>query len=147
MGDRTSVTLTIPKGMPIPKYVKQSGGQFWEEESNIFYFEEVNYGELDFLHKLLEDGIPYDSEWDAGAEFGAGGEYLRFNAEGEAVLKTIYERDRSPSGSVLIDLLDDPKELVKYLKAFYEKIAILPVDNQEEYRKIYLMKRLIQPKE
>lgn len=147
MGDRTSVVLSVPDQF---KEVIEGFGNFddtWEGAINTqcFQYYEVNYGELDFLKKLEAKGIAYENEWAAGGEYTAGTKSCRFTAEGIIDIKEIYDIDRNPSIDKLMDLIKSPDKLIKFIQIHHEKISVLPWDNQVEYGKLYLARKLIEP--
>jgi hypothetical protein len=148
MGDRTYVTLTVPlvhkqevlqicKDYSCPSEQEECGAMF------IAYFEEVNHGELPFLDTLQDRGIAYDSEWEEGGSYGAGGAYLRFTKDGKADFKEIYDNCRNPPLNNLLKVIDAPEELRKVILAFCDSIIVLPWDNQVEYGKTYRVLRLL----
>ena len=147
MGDRTSVTLSIPTvlietALPfLDNYQDESNS----ETLSYFTYYEVNYGELDFLCHLIAAGIPFDSEWCAGSEYGAGCKSCRFTPEGEEIINEIYDDGRNPCHTSLMALIDNPSALRAYILAHDERIKVLPWDNQVEYGKLYRTKQLINP--
>jgi hypothetical protein len=149
MGDRTFVTLTVPmecKPQVLQLCKDYSSPSEREDVGNlaIMYFEEVNYGELPFLDQLQDHGIPFDSEWEDGGSYKAGGAYLRFTPEGKPDFKEIYDNCRNPDLGTLLQLIDVPDELRKNILAFKESVLVMDWDHQVEYGKIYRVKRLIQ---
>ena len=109
-------------------------------------FNEVFYGELDGLAGLQKEGIPYNSYWQAGHGYSAGGEYVRFTTEGEMVKKTIYvEEETAIQIHKLLKVLDDHAALKKVILDHQNFLTILPFDNQEEFGKRYRTKQLISP--
>lgn len=146
MGDRTYVTLSVLSAHKeqVTALSEDTYNSDWEQPTkHYFVFGEVNYGELDFLDKLQDAGIAYDSEWEAGSEYGSGGEHCRFTAEGEIVLKEIYDSEINPNLTQLISLIDQPEALRNFILHHKEQITTLPWDNQEEYGKLYRTKQLI----
>ena len=145
MGDRTSVTIQLPKEcletaigcLPSFDYKTEIG------DSILLEFSEVNYGELEEFKELIALGIPCDYEWDSGSEYGSGCKYIRFTSEGELQLVEYYDEDRNPNLNMLLNLLDRPEELIKYIKEHKEKLTPLPWDNQVEYGKIYRTRQLL----
>jgi hypothetical protein len=153
MGDRTSVYLTIIKSQKelIEEFIS---GNFGTESYNTldvanypelitYYFEEVNYGELPFLNKLKEFGIAFTSNWESGAEFAGGNQYLRFDEQGDEVGICLYDNALNPQLYSLMQRIDKPAELRQYILDFKKDLEVLPWDNQEEYGKIYRAKQLI----
>ena len=147
MGDRVSVTLTV-----LTSHAKQtenicSSSQDWKETSGEFTyltFYEVNYGELDFLYALEEAGISYTSEWDQGGDFAAGNKTLRFDTEGNAIIKEVYDKYANPDIDELIKLLNDHEALKQFITDHYNEVTPLPWNNQEHNAKIYRARRLIE---
>lgn len=149
MGDRTTVKLTVPTSHEqlveeiIRDFSDSAEAVDHEDGCTGFTFDEVNYGQLDFLPELVRKGIAYDSEWSQGSDYGPGTESTRFTEEGEAITKTIYAVDHSLAVITLIDVIDRPTELVELIKKRHEDNQILPWDNQEEYGKRFLTRKLI----
>lgn len=147
MGDRTTVRLRVVniQAAEVQKYFsfeincESDRGETTTE----FEFYEVNYGTLPFLKELQNAGIAYDSSWDDGDEYYSGTESIRFTPEGGVVTRTLYDNATNPKMDELMPLIDKPDELRAHLLAHKEFIAFLPWDNQEEYGKVYLTKRLI----
>ena len=145
MGDRTSVTIQLPKEcletaigcLPSFDYKTEIG------DSILLEFSEVNYGELEEFKELIALGIPCDYWWDRGSTYGSGCKYIRFTSEGELQLVAYYDEDRNPNLNMLLNLLDRPEELIKYIKEHKEKLTPLPWDNQVEYGKIYRARQLL----
>ena len=146
MGDRTEVYLSIPHELrgQAEIIIGDATDEYWQEGTlAVLGYMQVDYGELPNLEYLKEAGIPYDSCWQAGGNFGAGKEACRFTPEGECIMRTIYDADLNPNISHLNTLLNTPDILINYLKKFIENTTILPWDNQVEYGKRYKMRQLI----
>lgn len=147
MGDRTSVTLGIPNALK--EQAKTIIGQDYDTEKTAmlayFTFEQVNYGELDFLDALQAAGIAYDSGWEAGDEYGPGCKSCRFTSEGEAIVKEIYDTELDPPMSTLIQLIDQAENLRDFILQYKAERTLLPWANQEEYGKLYRAHMLIAP--
>lgn len=154
MGDRVSVTLTV-----LASQAKEAEALFddWsastEEEYPLhntdvkdFTFDEVNYGQLEFRDALKKAGIAYDVAWEKGHEFGKGTEYCRFDEKGEAAVWEQYEGDEDPPITALMERIDQPDELIKYIRSHHERHQYPSWDNQEDFGKIYRARLLIQPK-
>lgn len=148
MGDRVSVTLSVltsqaqaAKAIIDDSY--QDEGMWLDYKLTYFVYEEVNYGNLPELKVLLEHGIAYESEWEAGGDFGKGAEQLRFTSEGEAVVMSVYESEQNPPMNELLAIIDKPEELRNYILKYKEVHTPLPWDNQEEYGKLYRAKKLL----
>lgn len=167
MGDRTHVTLTLRRedyerikkepwfddgnivedlGIPLPGRAGNGGRSMTSaEEFTVCQYEEVNYGELEFLEELASRGIAYTSRWEAGGDYTAGTETCRFNAEGEMQTLIIMDGQENPPIGQLLKLLDDPQALVNYIRGYHERTTPWPFKNQGEYGRIYLTKQLLQP--
>ena len=157
MGDRTSVTLYVlpvhaERALEILEpfnYKACSDSRKFEshEKNNVFFvFEEVNYGELQGLDVLCSEGIAYDSCWNAGSDYGAGLQYLRFDSNGHPTLQDVYDDYINPDLTALMGLIDSPAELREYIIKHSERVAIPNWVNQEQNGKIYRTKQLINPK-
>jgi hypothetical protein len=147
MGDRTTVTLCIPKEFE-EITSKLIADDPWDtsstEKLSYLVFEEVNYGELSNLDLLIENGIPYTATWERGGEFDPGSEYARFTPEGNVEVKTIYCSDESIPIHVLLSWAEKSTQfLLDSLNDANARIAVLPWDNQVQYGKIYKTKLLI----
>ena len=148
MGDRTTVTLTVPNEFAdTVEEIEEAQERDPSTEGDLIYltYYEVNYGELRFLEKLKEQGIPYDSAWCAGCEYGSGTRSLRFTPEGEAIELELYDADANPEMRALMVLIDDPVALRQYILDHQASRQVLPWDNQVEYGKIYRTRQLIAP--
>ena len=146
MGDRTTVTLTVPRDFAdLVEKLDEANEREPSTEGNLTYltYYEVNYGELHFLKKLKEQGIPYDSAWCDGDEYGSGTKSLRFTPEGETIEMELY--DTHPDMHALVALIDDPVALRQYILNHQASRQVLPWDNQVEYGKIYRARQLIAP--
>ena len=145
MGDITHVTIQIPKEclktvigcLPGFDYKTEMG------DSILLEFSEVNYGELEEFTDLIALGIPCDYEWGNGSEYGSGRKYIRFTSEGELQLVEYYDEDYNPPLDCLMERIDKPEELVKYIKEHKEGVTPLPWDNQVEYGKIFRARQLL----
>lgn len=146
MGDRTTVKLTLLASQ------KEAALAFFDEGPEDedpygdlveFSFYEVNYGKLDFLEKLQNAGIAYDSQWDAGGDYGAGTESCRFTDTGETINKQLYDDCMGIAVDTLIPVIHDLLALQKIILDKQEELAVLPWNNQEANGKLYRMKQLI----
>lgn len=108
-----------------------------------FEFEDVNYGDLPFLDELQQEGIAYISYWEAGDKYGASKQVLRFTPEGEAIVKKLYDSEENPPLYELMEHLNNPDKLIKFIKDHHSTRQILPWDNQVEYGKKYRLMRTI----
>ena len=149
MGDRAQVALTIltvdrERAENLfdgdePSYVEDEP----ESMHVIFTFDEVNYGTLDFLEELEEAGIPFDSRWEGGDEYGPGFHACRFAASGEAIRYEVSDEDRNPDLNTLMAHIDDHNKLKEYILAHGKSVTPLPWADQEANAKIYRVKKLI----
>ena len=108
-------------------------------------FEEVNYGELPFLSEMADAGIPYNSSWSSGSNYGAGTEYNRYTSEGCTVFLNIFDEDINPSIAALMTVIDEPIKLQEMVRNHHRDTTPLPWDNQVEYAKKYRVLKLINP--
>jgi hypothetical protein len=147
MGDRTSVTLYFPRELAKEAAAIADHPDAPEEDGDTacIQFSEVNYGNLDFLHKLRDAGIAYESQWSKGFEYGAGSTYGWFTPEGEFLSKDVYEADLNPPMNTLLIFIGTPVKLREYILEYKEKVAAPPWVNQVEYGKIYRTRKLIDP--
>ena len=148
MGDRSTVLLNIlesqkEKAEALINF--QADEDFDNQDGHWAYqFHEVNYGNLGFLHALKNAGIAYDSSWDSGSEYTAGTASCRFTPEGACIEKDIYDEALNPSLDKLIELIDQPDALRKYILIHQENISVLPLDeDQVEYGKLFRTHKLI----
>ena len=154
MGDRTRVTLSFLASQQekldslLGKYDQPDtvgknidGGGIVE-----YIYDEVNYGNLDFLDRLRDAGVAYDSSWDSGGEYTSGTAYCRFTEDGDCVEKSIYDDDINPNLHSLLALIETPAALVRYIRNHEEAVSVIFLDeSQVEYGKRYLAKKLIAP--
>jgi hypothetical protein len=151
MGDRTSVTLTIPtvyKEAALAIFGNDGPQDEFESTqatSELTYcrWYEVNYGTLPHLDDLMKAGIPFDSEWDSGSEYGPGTESCRFTPDGDAQRKEVADDSLNPSMSRCLALIDNLEALRQYILTHKESVTSLPWENQVEYSKRYRLKQLI----
>lgn len=148
MGDSTSVilyVLTTQKDRAVSLFDEHANEDYeYQDDQWVFEFNEVNYGELRFLHKLKEAGIAYDSNWSGGHEYSEGTASCRFTAEGVCIEKEVYDFALNPALYELIKLIDQPEALRKYILSHQETIAVLPLDSEQEANgKLYLAHKLI----
>jgi len=153
MGDRTSVTLYFLASQkekvdailedlgeePQTQDVTAEDGQ----KLCAYYYDEVNYGTLEFLPELRAAGIAHESAWDSGGDFDEGDEYCRFTKEGGCLIKTVIESERSISIEIMMTMIHQPNALVDYIKARNEELNVLPWTNQAEYGPTYQAMQLI----
>ena len=148
MGDRTSVILTILR-VHAERAVEIMGDEAPEASDEVDYeyveysFDEVNYGNLPFLGKLRDAGIAHDSTWADGSEYSAGTHYCLCTQNCYCIEKSIYYCDLSIDVNILMAKIDEPKELRALIIKHHETVKVLDFDDQEEYGKRYLAKKLI----
>lgn len=151
MGDRTTVTLTVPTehaGMveELLKDERLDDGVHDEKSGLTCYtLYEVNYGEINGLDLLQDAGIAYNSAWEAGDCYGPGCASLRFLEDGTAVIKEIYDSCHSIQINDLMLHIDDFELLRQMIRKQYDYLQVFPWTNQVEYGKRYLARKLIQP--
>jgi hypothetical protein len=155
MGDRTDVQLTIPTELHklaeqvAPDMCDHAGATYCEQHGGLqlvtLEYYEVNYGELEFLPKLVDVGIPYTRYWYRGGEYNQGEEFLRFTPEGDIRLVELYEGEENFPIDQLTDLmiLGDMDKLTDAYNAHMLKTTPLSWDNQVEYGKLFRTKKLI----
>lgn len=167
MGDRTIVILTLEReayeriknepwfddgnmaedlGSPLPGKGGDDSRSITTAEALVaIQYEEVNYGDLDFLEELASRGIAFTSEWASGGNYGPGSTTFRFNAEGEAQFISIMDGEQNPPIGQLMQLIDDPQALANYVRRHHQRTTPWPFKHQGEYGRICLAKRLLQP--
>ena len=151
MGDRTTVRLTVPTELAetteqvftAARYSEDVGERDADEKLTCFSFHDVNYGELGFLDKLVDRGIPFDSEWESGAEYGPGTYHVRFTEDGDLEEVRLNKGENNPPLDDLLALIDKPIELRQYIEAFANSLGVMSWENQVEYGKRYLAVKLI----
>ncbi len=148
MGERVDVVLTVLKEH-LDRVIEISDNSHEEIQESVednfthLIFSEVNYGNLDFLYKLQDEGIAYTSEFDAGSDWSTGQDVLRFTPEGEARNTHIYESDYSPNLTELIEHSKSGGSIDSLIEKVRERIYIPPWDNQAEWGKIYRLKQML----
>ncbi|MCD1628494.1 hypothetical protein [Marinobacter shengliensis] len=154
MGDRTYVTLTVrrvdkERTLQICKEANYEPNELNQLPGSSplqnMGFEEVNYGELPFLRDLVKAGIPFDSSWASGDEYGEGCEYSRYDDFGNHNNKKIFESDEAIQVHLLEAHLQDYNALADLIKEKVKALYVLPWDNQEHNAKLFLTKQLINP--
>lgn len=147
MGDRTTVYLDVLVSQADDArelFDYETCDEYFNGEEFIeFQFDEINHGTLDFLDKLQEAGIAFDSSWSQGSEYGPGTTFCRFTSEGEVIRFDRYESEINPGMAGLMRLIDDPKALREAILDHHKATTPLPWDNQKEYGKLYRVKQLI----
>lgn len=161
MGDRTYVSLYIPtelveQAMPIIEEVAGLPCDEGDRHDQVTFlgFDECNYGTLGCEEELIAAGIPYTKRWDAGCEYTAGREHVRFTSEGELARFDVYDENRG----VPLDELEKALERAEEGDPVFEALAALgrverlvarhkadtvplPWDNQAEYGRRYLERK------
>ena len=153
MGDRTRVILEFPaefkeEANAIIAAAHEEGENITCDDTDdiiCLSFEEVNYGELPFLPKMADAGIPYNSSWSSGSNYGAGTEYNRYTSEGCTVFLNVFDEDINPSIVALMTVIDEPIKLQEMVRNHHQDTTPLPWDNQVEYAKKYRVLKLINP--
>jgi len=155
MGDRTYVILQVLRDHEdaVGDIIEKSG---WKADEGypqpadphrfyLFGFEDVNYGELGFLPDLEEKGIPYDSSWASGDEYGEGTRSCRFDSEGNKIVKELYDADAGIPLFKLMELLHDFTALATAIREKRDALYVLPWDEQIHNGKLFLTHQLINP--
>lgn len=145
MGDRTYVGLTVLgcDAAQVRALLEETYCELSEDDNDgddsfaFFGFEEVNYGNLEIEDALIAAGIPYSKRWDAGSEYGAGHEHVRFTETGQLQRREVYDEAENPPLDALLALVDDPAALRAFLLAFAAHITPLPWDHQQQYAARY----------
>ena len=147
MGDRTTVVLSVLKSQEADalKHFDASGCECWEHDDQTccWQFEEVNYGNLEFLQHLRSAGIAYNSSWSAGSEYGPGTEYCRFTEDGLIHCVEVADVDINPSITKLLELIDNPDGLRAFILEHHATTTPPSWDNQEEYGRRHRARMLI----
>lgn len=148
MGDRTTVYLTLPKllikfAVPLFKIAPEDSDLILNSDYVTYTFYDCKYGELSFTDKLTELGIPHNREWESGHEYSAGVETIRFTSEGKVQRIVIYDGSRRIDIDTLVELINNYEDLKEYILTKQKENEVLPWDNQIEYGRIYMARRLI----
>ena len=120
MGDRTFVTLSLRTSDFNNANIdglKEYDDIFHRSQTGVTDLEyyDVNYGTLDCEKELLDQSIPYDKHWEAGAQYSRGSFYLRF-VDNEAVGQEFTEGEQNTV--LLTDLINAQKnnEVDKFIE-------------------------------
>lgn len=148
MGDRTYVCLTVlshfhDQVLHVFKDNLNESNITYGKEFSHFDFYDVNYGELPHLDELQDLGIAFDSEWEAGSEYGPGITFCRFTPEGDIQLHSMENEAKNPSMEALIARIDDPEDLRQYILEHKKLVTPLSWNKQVEYGQLYRAKQLI----
>jgi hypothetical protein len=148
MGDRTNVYFSVLREHN--KEALHTLGEnpsdydvYGDKETTTHVFCDINWGELFNLHELRKQGIPYTSEWCEGSEYRAGAESVRYTANGEMEIKTIYDNEGNPTLSSLLKVIDNPEALKARILEHQRFITVLPWTNQLEYSNLFKINQLI----
>jgi hypothetical protein len=98
-----------------------------------FYFDAVNYGQLDFLQEFPNKGIPYDYNWGQGDEYDPGNGYCRYLEDGTVFERVISAEDINPPFASLVELIDKPFALAEYVKNHANWMKIPSWKDQDKY--------------
>lgn len=148
MGDRVTVTLTVPTEL-VPLIQSKVDG--WSGIENLTedlgkttaVFYDCGYGNLDFEKDLVKLGVAYTKSWEAGSDWGSGSEHIRFTEHGEVVDRVIYDDAMGISIDLLMPHIEDHEKLKELIQKKAEHLYVLPWDNQVEYGKRYQARQLI----
>ena len=157
MSSRTDVVLSILviHQSRVKEIVNEYGysgswgeGQYVDPEVIQARFPEVNYASLSFCEELIENGIPFNTDWGNYGDMYGGSQFCRYTEDGELDFKEIAEYEwNTISLSSVERYITDPLALYKYVKEQRERLTVLPWDNQEEYGLKYVALQLIRPKD
>jgi len=153
MSDRTSVTLYFLASQrdkvdaiiePLNERPQtDDGGTEDGQDLWIYSYDEVNYGELNFLPLLAAAGIAYESAWGSGSEYEEGSEYCRFTKEGECKVTTVNSGELSISIGLMMTMLHQPDALVQYIKDRHAENTVLPWTDQAAHGATFQAMQLI----
>lgn len=152
MGDRTYVTLTVRRAdkertlqiCEQASYTPCDEDQGSEDPNFVdMGFDDVNYGTLPFLEESEKAGIPYDSHWERGDEYGPGTKYGRYTDQGELYPVELYESNFLIDIADLADRLHDYNELATFIRKKKAGLEVIDWDNQEHNAKLFRTKQLI----
>lgn len=152
MGDRTYVELTVLNKHAVAAQklfnFPAQNDECTDGVTTVFGFEEVNYGTLDFLDKLRDAGIPYNSRWSSGDGYEAGTQYSRYTSEGQ--IQTFELNDTEETSvdlNKLLEVIQRHGTTVNSIRAWvtYHQQAItpLPWEGQLDNVKKFLTLKLI----
>lgn len=152
MGDRTSVYLWVMKDDAESTSFELNGfhdiNEYFDEDPqlDVFWVDEVNYGDLSIQDWALERGIPYSYRWENGSGYGSGYQHLRFDRKGKPVLIEYEDTDLEldpPEVAKLLAKADSQQDISKayqmlhtFLKPFTEKFIPLAWETQEHNKRI-----------
>jgi hypothetical protein len=151
MGDRTSVTLSVPVeqlSAALEILERYDGVPESEEENDLsvdLQFSEVNYGDLRSEAHLTAAGIAWMKSWGPGGDYNAGTAWTMFNEHGDLIKFTYSDESAEETLRPYFDLLDEPEALIQALRIEKAKMTPPAWDNQVEYGKRYRTRNLIDP--
>jgi hypothetical protein len=150
MGDRTWAKLYVPTeltGAVQAIFNEASNEEEIGDGLSELSYDEMNYGNLPdgVQDKLTAAGVPFDWEWGDGGDYGGGQLHIRFTETGELHLREVYNVNQNPNLEALLDRIDQPDELVQFIKDHANKVTTLSWYNQVEYGKRYRMRQLVLP--
>lgn len=147
MGDRTYVKLSLPKAClnkaenVIPD-IEGNNTKEWLTpcdngggvEMITFGYEEIDDAILGFEEVLMENKIPFNKEWEDGANYNAGEDVFRIGSNGEGVIKQFepVTFDMIPLFEVKEAAKDGMKSINELLKKYDEKFSFTPWKEQME---------------
>ena len=152
MGDRTSVMLQVlrvdaDRAREIIEPIEGEADQEDDPDGTSllfdFHFNDVNYGNLNCLEDLQEAGIPHDSSWESGGDYGPGCQSCRFTDTGGMIVNSVAADEVGISTAILMPHIDDHEKLKALIREHHGKVSNLPWDNQEEYAALYRTLKLI----
>lgn len=146
MGDRTWARITVQKPYYYLLLGTKEGLEAIEISDEIdefgtiveFVDNEANYGDMPYLQNVLEDiKAPYNHEWHAGGDYGAGIEYVRLTEEGELSSVQVYESvENLISAKYLLDDINEEK--ITTLEEVKQKLTEL-LESQVPYGGVYVI--------
>lgn len=120
------------------------------EDFVIYYFEEVKWGELDFLDSVIDNGIPFTFYADQ-LDNDFRNIHVRFTEGGSCILQDNLKSDLMLDVEYIVSMTlntSDEEKLTflnSVLNEYKDKVITLPWDNQIEYGKLYMARKLIDP--
>ncbi len=92
---------------------------------------------------LLNLAIPHSIIWKYSNELGNGKIHTRFTGHGVPQTIKNLRSERDPPLHDLMNLVDDPVKLAKFVRDFHKSKQVIPWRNQAEFRKRYKTKKLV----
>ena len=93
---------------------------------------------------MADAGIPYNSSWSSGSNYGAGTEYNRYTSSGQNVLLTVSDERINPCIVGLMTVIDEPIKLQEMVRNHHQDTTPLPWDNQVAYGKLHRTRCLVE---